>query len=145
MQPNHCPSDRVVAEAEWGARCATAYAWRSLLQSGALLALGTDCPVEPLDPRLNLYAAVTRRGAADSGQAGWHPEQALTIEQAVRAYTLGSAAAGGDVHQRGRLEPGRLADLVVLSEPIVGQPTEILLGAKVDQTVVGGRSVFRRL
>jgi predicted amidohydrolase YtcJ len=145
MQPNHCPSDRLVAEAEWGTRCATAYAWRSLLQSGALLALGTDCPVEPLDPLLNLYAVVTRRGAADAGQADWYPEQALTIEQAVRAYTLGSAAAGGDVHQRGRLEPGRLADLVVLSEPIVGQPPEALLRAKVDQTIVGGRSVFRRL
>jgi predicted amidohydrolase YtcJ len=105
--------------------------------------LGTDCPVEALDPLLNLYAAVTRQGVGDGQQVDWYPEQSLTLEQAIRAYTAGTAAAGGEREGRGRLLPGQLADLVVLSEPIVGQPPEALLRAKVEQTVVGGRTVYR--
>jgi predicted amidohydrolase YtcJ len=144
MQPNHCPSDRVVAEAEWVARCATAYAWQSLVESGAALALGTDCPVEALDPLLNIYAAVTRRAAGGHQPSNWYPEQCLTVDQAIRAYTAVSAAAGGDGEGRGRLRPGQLADLVVLSEPVVGCPPKALLRASVEQTIVGGRFVFRR-
>jgi predicted amidohydrolase YtcJ len=144
MQPNHCPSDRAVAAAEWGNRCAHAYAWRSVLDSGAMLATGTDCPVEPLDPLLNLHAAITRQDPRGEPPGGWHPEQCLTLEQAVRAYTIGSAIASGDQTSRGSLQPGKLADLVVLSEPIFEQPPETLLANRIDFTMVGGRFVFER-
>ena len=144
MQPNHCPSDRPVAQAEWGARCRHAYAWRSLLESGATLAFGTDCPVEPLDPLANLYAAVTRRDPSGEPPGGWYPEQCLDLPDAIGAYTLGSALAGGDGWRRGSLEAGKLADQVVLSEPILGRPPESLLRARVDLTVIGGRIVFER-
>jgi predicted amidohydrolase YtcJ len=144
MQPNHCPSDRPIATAEWGERCAHAYAWRSVLDSGAMLALGTDCPVEALDPLLNLYAAITRQDPRGEPPGGWYPEQCLTLEQAVRAYTIGSAVASGDQTSRGSLQPGKLADLVVLSEPIFEQPPETLLATRVDFTMVSGRLVFER-
>ena len=96
MQPIHATSDMDIADRHWGARAATAYAWRSVLSSGAGLAFGSDCPVETLSPLAGIHAAVTRRRADGSpGPDGWRPAQRLTVEQAVRAYTLGAARAAG--------------------------------------------------
>jgi predicted amidohydrolase YtcJ len=144
MQPNHCPSDRPMAQAEWGDRCSHAYPWKMLLDSGVTLAFGTDCPVEPLDPFLNLHAAVTRQDIHGQPSGGWYPEQCLTLEQAVRAYTLGAAHAAGEAAERGSLTVGQLADLVVVSEPIFNEPADVLLRTHVDLTMIGGRVVFER-
>jgi hypothetical protein len=128
----------------WGERCATAYAWRSLLQAGTLLAFGSDCPVEDLNPFLGLHAAVTRRRANDGfpGPQGWIPHQRLTVEEALHAYTLGAACAAGLEDRLGSLAPGKLADLVVLDRDIfVCDPLEIA-HTQVVATMVGGRFVY---
>jgi len=143
MQPIHATSDMEMAEHHWGERCALAYAWRSLLDSGASLAFGSDCPVETLDPLAGIHAAVTRRRAdGQPGPDGWIPAQRLSVEEAVRAYTLGAAEAAGERHLKGSLAPGKLADLVVLSHDIFqGDPGQIL-DTGVEMTVVGGRIVY---
>ncbi len=144
MQPLHATQDRVMAERQWGARCRTAYAWRSLLASGARLAFGTDAPVETLSPLLSLYAAVTRRSADGVPTDGWYPGQRLTLGEALHAYTLGAAYAAYGEGSRGSLAPGKLADLVVLSHDILAQPPEALLEAHVEMTMVGGEIVYQR-
>jgi hypothetical protein len=140
MQPIHATSDREIADRHWGARCATAYAWRSILSSGAALAFGSDCPVEAVDPLAGIHAAVTRRRADGSpGPDGWRPEQRLTVEQAVRAFTLGAAHAAGREGDAGTIEPGRLADFTVLeADPFAIDPHEIR-SVPVRATIVDGR------
>jgi hypothetical protein len=152
MQPIHATSDRDMADRWWGDRVSHAYAWRSLLDSGATLAFGSDCPVETLDPLQGIYAAVTRRRPGEAGAAapmacgpggaGWHAKQCLTVEEAVRAYTLGAAMAGGQEQRRGMVRPGRLADLTVLSRDIFAIPAEQILSARIACTVVGGEVGF---
>lgn len=144
MQPIHAVADRLVADQHWGARARHAYAWRSLLEAGAPLAFGTDAPVERIEPLRSLHAAVTRQDVDGAPEGGWYPEQRLTLEEAVRAYTLGSAAAEGAQAVRGSLEPGKLADLVVLSLDPFGRGPEALLEVEVDVTMVGGRIVHER-
>jgi predicted amidohydrolase YtcJ len=143
MQPIHATSDMEMADHHWGGRCALAYAWRSLLDSGATLAFGSDCPVEMLDPLPGIHAAVTRRRAnGQPGPDGWIPAQRLSVEEAVRAYTLGAAEASGEAHLKGSLAPGKVADMVVLSRDIFrGEPDEIL-DTGVEMTVVGGQIVY---
>src|SRR5439155_23924580 len=108
MQPIHAVGDRDTADRHWGARCATAYAWRSLQEGDAMLAFGSDAPVETCDPLAGLYAAVARHGHGDN-RAPWYPEQALSIQDAVRAYTLGAALATGEQDSKGSLAPGKVA------------------------------------
>jgi len=144
MQPIHATSDMEMAERHWGRRCDLAYAWRSVLDSGARLAFGSDCPVEVLDPLAGIHAAVTRRRADGSpGPAGWIPAQRLTVAQAVHAYTLGAAYASGEAHLKGALAPGRVADLVVLSRDIFAIDPMEILDARVEMTVLGGQIVYR--
>ncbi|MFN2225344.1 MAG: amidohydrolase [Anaerolineae bacterium] len=145
MQPIHATSDMEMAERYWGARCALAYAWRSVLQAGGALAFGSDCPVETLDPLAGIHAAVTRRRADGSpGSEGWIPGQRLSVVEAVRAYTLGAAQASGEERLKGSLVPGKLADLVVLSHDIFEiEPMEIV-EARVAMTVLGGRIVYEQ-
>lgn len=144
MQPFHATSDMEVAERHWGRRCDLAYAWRSVLDSGARLAFGSDCPIETLDPLAGIHAAVTRRRADGSpGPEGWIPAQRLTVTEAVHAYTLGAAYASGEVHRKGSLFPGKLADLVVLSQDIfLCNPMEIL-DTRVEMTVFDGQIVYK--
>jgi len=144
MQPIHATSDMYTAERHWGRRCDLAYAWRSLLDSGAHLAFGSDCPVETLDPLQGIHAAVTRRRADGSpGPDGWIPAQRLTVAEAVHAYTLGAARASGEADLKGSLSPGKLADVTVLSRDIFAiEPMEIL-DSRVTITVFDGRIVFR--
>lgn len=137
VQFSHAASDSELAEASWGDRCEGAYAYRSLLDSGAVVACGSDAPVEDLDPLLGIRAAV--RHAA--GRAGWRQEQALTVEQALVASTVTPAWLSGDELRRGRLLPGLLADLVVLDRDPVACPPDELAGISVVATMVGGRWV----
>ncbi|MEW6032753.1 MAG: amidohydrolase [Bacillota bacterium] len=148
VQPIHAPSDRDIADNYWGPRrCGHgAYAWRSLLQTGARLAFGSDVPVETLDPLQGLYAAVTRRHPEDPSREPWYPEESVSLEDAVRGYTVWSAWAVRAEGERGTLEEGKMADLVVLSEDILGRSDpEVLLRTEVVATLVGGRFVHGEL
>ncbi|MCL6450515.1 MAG: amidohydrolase [Acetobacteraceae bacterium] len=141
MQPLHCPSDRPLAERYWGSRCCLAYPWRSLLESGAVLAFGSDAPVEDIDPLAGISAAIRRRLPAEGGPA-WHPEQCLSLPQALSAYTVGPAVASGGGASRGRLAVGQAADFVALSHDIMALRPEELASVRVVITVVGGRVVY---
>ncbi len=128
MQPIHATSDMLMADKYWGLRrSAGAYAWRTQLEAGAVLAFGSDAPVESFNPFWGIHAAVTRRRADGSpGPEGWYPEQRLTVEEALRGYTLGAAYAGYMEDRLGSLAPGKLADLVVIDRDIYTcEPMEI--------------------
>jgi predicted amidohydrolase YtcJ len=143
MQPIHATSDMEMAERHWGRRCELSYAWRSVLDSGAHLAFGSDCPVETLDPLPGIHAAVTRRSHAGSpGPEGWIPAQRLTVTEAVHAYTVGAAQASGEAHLKGSLSPGKLADVTVLSRDIFAIESMEILGSRVTMTIFDGRIVF---
>ncbi len=144
MQPVHATSDRLISDKYWGKRSAGAYAWRTQLNAGAALAFGSDCPVEKLDPLMGIHAAVTRRRADGSpGPEGWYPEQRLTVEEAVRAFTSGAAYAAGMQDRLGSITPGKLADFTVLDRDIFEiEPMEIL-SARVDATIIGGTFMWR--
>jgi predicted amidohydrolase YtcJ len=144
MQPVHATSDMPMADRYWGDRVRTAYAWRSELQAGAHLAFGSDAPVEDPNPFLGIHAAVTRRRVDGSpGPQGWVPDQRVTLEQALAAFTLGPAYAAGMESVQGRLEPGYLADLVVLArDPYDCRPDELAELTPVG-TMVGGEWRFR--
>lgn len=143
MQPIHATSDMHMADRFWGGRSRRSYAWRSLLDAGAVLAFGSDCPVEPLDPLAGLHAALTRQRPDGAPRGGWTPEQRITLEEALRAYTYGSAYAAGQEADLGALSPGRFADLVVLSRDLFALPPEEILSAEVVMTMVGGRIVYK--
>jgi predicted amidohydrolase YtcJ len=136
VQFSHAPSDRDLADRLWAGRTAGAYAYRSLLDSGAVLANGSDAPVEELDPLAGIRAGVLR---TIDDRPAWHPEQALTIEQALVASTVAPAWLAGDERRRGKLLPGYLADLVVLSRDPVTCPPDELESVEVVATMVGGR------
>jgi len=145
MQPIHATSDMYAADRLWGApRNAGAYAWRSLLQAGARLALGSDCPVEPMDILPNIYAAVTRRRTNGEPPKGWYPEQCLTVAEAVRGFTIDAAYASGEEAIKGSLTPGKLADIVVLNEDIFTMEATRIWEAKVDYTICGGKILYQR-
>src|SRR6266478_2212372 len=119
MQPYHAIDDGRWAEKRIGPeRAKTTYAFRSLLDSGATLAFGTDWTVAPLNPLLSVYAAVTRRTLDGKNPNGWIPEQKISVEEAVRAYTVGSAYAEFEDNVKGSVTPGKLADLVILSNDV---------------------------
>jgi predicted amidohydrolase YtcJ len=146
VQPVHATQDAPMADRYWGDRCATAYAWRSLLDAGAVLAFGSDCPVEDINPLFGIHAAVTRRTIDGSpGPEGWHPEQRLTVHEAVYAHTLGAAYAAGMDDWLGSLMPGKLADLVVLDRDIFECPPMEIAEAQVLATMIGGRFVCGEL
>ena len=138
VQFSHAPSDRGLADRYWAGKTARAYAYRSLWDSGALVANGSDAPVEELDPLLGIRAGVLR--TLDE-RPPWHPEQALSLEQALLSSTVNPAWLSGDEHRRGRLLPGHLADLVVLDRDPVGCPSPELSKVEVVATMLGGRWV----
>jgi hypothetical protein len=144
MQPIHATSDMYMAEAYWGARASLGYAFRTQLEHGAVLAFGSDAPVESPNPFWGLHAAVTRRRADGTpGERGWHPEQRLNVRNALRAYTYGPAYAAGLDAQLGQLAPGYLADLLVLEMDPFTYPAEQLLEMRPIATMVGGRWAYR--
>jgi predicted amidohydrolase YtcJ len=146
MQPYHVIDDGRWAEGRIGAkRCASSYAYRSLLDSGAKLAFGSDWPVAPLDPLPGIDAAVNRRTLDGKHPEGWFPEQRITAAEAVEAYTLGSAFGGFQEKEKGSIAAGKLADFVVLSRDILDPKQRDKIGeTKVTITVVGGKVVFER-
>jgi hypothetical protein len=118
------------------------YAFRSLIDSGARLAFGTDWYVAPLNPMLGIYAAVTRRTLDDKNPGGWIPQQKISVEEAVRAYTEGSAYAEFQEADKGTLSIGKVADFVIVSDDIFSIDPLKIRDARVLRTVVGGRTVF---
>ncbi len=141
MQPSHLLTDMHWAPARLGpARAAHSYAWAEFLNHGVTLAFGTDSPVEPVAPFRGLYAAVTRK--SEDGKLEYFPEQRLTIDQAIAAYTTGSAYAEFTEKDKGILAPGKLADFVVLDRDLTAIPAEQILGTRVLRTVVGGKTVY---
>jgi hypothetical protein len=143
IQPSHCIDDMRWAEARIGrGRSACAYNVRSFVDAGVRVAFGTDWFVEPLDPMLGLYAAVTRQFPDGTPAGGWFPEERITLEQAVECYTLGSAYAERAEDRKGSLTAGKLADLVMLSQDIFAIPPREILETRPVLTIVGGRVVY---
>ena len=143
VQPFHAIDDGRWAERKIGpVRAKTTYAFRTFLDTGVPLALGTDWPVAPLDPMRTVYAAVTRRTLDGEHPEGWVPEEKITVEEALRAYTAGSAYAEFAEAEKGRLMPGQLADLVVLSEDPFQVEAGRLEEVRPVMTMVGGRIVY---
>jgi predicted amidohydrolase YtcJ len=145
MQPYHAADDGRWAEKRIGRkRCETTYAFRDLLDRGTWVAFGSDWPVASLSPLLGIEAAVTRQTLDGKNPDGWVPRQKITVEEALRAYTQGSARAGFDEERLGRIQPGHLADLVVLAEDILRIDPSRIGEVRVDLTVVDGKIVYER-
>jgi len=143
MQPTHATSDMGWAEDRVGPeRILGAYAWRRMLATGAHIALGSDFPVEQVDPRLGLHAAVTRQDHDGLPAAGWKPDQRLTAAEALRGFTADAAWAGRDEQQVGRLLPGMRADFVVLDRDPLEVPPAGLADLQVRSTWVDGQPVY---
>ena len=143
MQPYHAIDDGRWAEKRLGLeRARWSYAWRSMLDAGAPVAFGSDWPVAPLSPILGIYAAVTRATLDGKHPDGWFPEQRVTVEEALRAYTQGSAFAAFQEKEKGSIAPGKLGDVVVLSDDLFTIPPARIKDAHVVMTIVGGRIVY---
>jgi predicted amidohydrolase YtcJ len=143
MQPIHATQDMLLADTLWGARSAGGYAFRSLLDTGTVLAFGSDSPVEDLNVMKGIHAAVTRRRADGSpGPEGWYPEQRLSVAEAVYAYTAGAAYASGEEAIKGTLSHGKLADLAVLSQDVFTIDPMDILETEVVATMFDGEFVY---
>ncbi|HUD70835.1 MAG TPA: amidohydrolase [Dongiaceae bacterium] len=145
MQPSHATSDMGWAVDRVGAaRAGMLYAWRTVAGAGLTIAGGSDFPIDPETPLLGLHAAVTRQDRTGRPAGGWHPEERLTIEEAVDAYTRGAAYAAFEEHEAGRVAPGFRADLTVLDEDLRRIPPERIHAVPVRGTIVGGQIVYDR-
>lgn len=143
MQPSHAIGDLFFAPKRLGpGRLAGAYAWQSLLRSGAVIAAGSDAPVERGEPMIEFYAAVARRSLDGFANEDWHLEQRMTREQALRALTLDAAYAAFEEQERGSIEVGKRADLTVLSADIMRIPEPDILKTRCLMTIVGGEVVY---
>jgi len=141
MQPGHLLTDMNWAEARLGPKRAEhSYAWAEFLRRGVVLAFGTDYPVEPVSPFRGIYSALTRM--SEDGKKSYYPAQKLNIEQTIAAYTTGSAFAEFAEKQKGKLEPGMLADFIVLDQDITAALPPKMMETKVLRTVVGGKTVY---
>jgi predicted amidohydrolase YtcJ len=143
MQPTHCISDKKFCEKRIGAeRVKGAYAWKSLADAGAILAFGTDYQVEPLNPMEGLYAAVTRKDRLGEKGDGWHPEQKIRMEDAIRYYTLGSSYSQFMEDRKGMIKTGFLADIVIVDKDLLTIPENEIMKTKVVYTITGGKIVY---
>jgi hypothetical protein len=143
MQPTHCISDKKFCEKRIGTeRAKGAYAWKSLADAGAILAFGTDYQVEPLNPMEGLYAAVTRKDRLGEEGEGWHPEQKIKMEEAIKFYTLGSAYSQFMENRKGMIKAGFLADIVIVDKDLLTIPGNEIMKTRVDYTITGGKVVF---
>ena len=137
MQPIHCTSDRDLADQHWGPRrTPRAYPWRTLLERGAVLAFGSDAPVEPIDPLLGIHAAMTRRRPAD--RDAWFPAQRLTLDEAIHGYTAAAAYSAGREREWGTLAVGMRCDATVVDRDLAALREDELLGASVRASVTDG-------
>lgn len=145
VQPEHLLDDGIWAAKRIGKeRSKLTHVYKSLIDAGAVVAFGTDWPVVDLNPMLGLYAAVTRRTDDGKNPNGWLPEQKLTIEQAIKCYTLNSAYAAFQENIKGSIEPGKLADMVVLSDNILNINPVKIKDVKVDMTIFDGKIIYKR-
>jgi len=144
IQPSHCIDDMRWAEKRIGERIKNAYLFNSFVKAGVKIAFGTDWTVEPLNPMLGLYAAVTREFPEGGPSGGWFPEEKISLQKAIEYYTLGSAYAEFQEDKKGSIKKGKLADLVVLNKNLFEIPPKEILNAKVDMTILGGKIVFER-
>jgi len=143
MQPTHCTSDMYWAEDRIGSeRVKGAYAWRRLINSGSMIACGSDFPVESPNPLWGIYAAVTRQDHEGFPFGGWYPEQRMTIEEAVRGFTTNAAYAEFAEAEKGSIEVGKLADIVVLDKDIFEIEPEQILETNTIMTILGGEVVY---
>jgi len=143
VQPLHITADITMIEQACGLRSKWAYALRSLLKAGTVLAFGSDCPVVSPNPFWGMHAAVTRQRRNATPPGGWHPDQRLSLAEAVWGYTMGCAVASGQEKRQGSLTPGKLADLVVLDRDIFTIPPDQIADTRVTMTVFDGRVVYR--
>ncbi len=144
-QPIHATQDMAKVDRWWGERGRTAYPFASLVASGATLAFGSDSPVETMSPLAGVHAAVTRRNAQGAPPDGWYPEERISLELAIAAYTTGCATAVREDGRAGRIATGYVADLAVLSQNLFELPDPMgIIETRVDATVVGGGVVYRR-
>jgi predicted amidohydrolase YtcJ len=145
MQPTHCTSDMYWAEDRVGPeRIKGAYAWRSFLDEGVKIAGGSDAPVESENPFFGIYAAITRQDQKGYPEGGWHPEQRLTREEALRIFTIDAAYAAFEEGIKGSLKEGKLADLVIIDEDIMTIPVQMIFKIRPRMTILGGKIVHRR-
>jgi hypothetical protein len=143
MQPTHCISDKKFCEKRIGsARSEGAYAWKSLVDAGAVMAFGTDYQVEPLNPMEGLYAAVTRKERLGEEGEGWLPQQKVSMEKAIEYYTLGGAYAQFMENRKGILKTGYLADIVITDKDLLTIPENEIMKTRVDYTITGGKVVY---
>jgi predicted amidohydrolase YtcJ len=143
MQPSHAISDLFFATARLGMeRLAGAYAWNSLLKSGAIICGGSDAPVERGEPMIEFYAAVSRKSIKGEQKEGWHPEQAVSREEALKMLTINAAYAAFEENDKGSVEAGKLADVTVLSADIMKIPQPAILKTRCAMTIIGGEIVF---
>jgi predicted amidohydrolase YtcJ len=143
MQPTHCISDKKFCVKRIGPeRAKGAYAWKSLADAGAAIAFGTDYQVEPLNPMEGLYASVTRKDRLGEDGEGWYPGQKITMPDAIRYYTLGSAYAQFMEDRKGMIKSGYLADIVITDKDLLTIPENEIMKTTVDYTITGGRVVY---
>jgi predicted amidohydrolase YtcJ len=144
MQPIHATSDMDISDRHLGERAARAYVFRQLYDSGAHLAFGSDCPVEGIDPRVGIHAAVTRRRVnGQPGPQGWRGDQRLSVRQALEGFTVGPAYAAGMEAHLGALAPGKLGDAVILGADLLAVDPMEIPNVPILGTVVGGQFVWR--
>src|SRR6185436_9528524 len=143
MQPSHAIGDLHFAPSRLGIeRLAGAYAWQSFIKSGAIIPGGSDAPVERGEPLIEFYAAVARKDQKGFSGVGWHPEEAVTREQALKMFTLWPAYAAFEDKLRGTIEVGKLADLTILSADIMTIPASEILKTRCVMTVINDEILF---
>jgi predicted amidohydrolase YtcJ len=140
VQPVHAPSDKNIAEKYWGERCRLAYAYKTLLKSGARVVFGSDVPIESLDPWKGIHAAVTRHRTGE--EKSWFPDEKVSVAEAVSAYTQWASYASYEENLKGSIQVGKLADMVILSRDIFQTNPEEIPDTKVECTILGGRIIF---
>jgi predicted amidohydrolase YtcJ len=143
MQPSHAISDLFFAPSRLGMdRLTGAYAWQTLIKSGCIIAGGSDAPVERGEPMIEFYAAVARKSVKGFSDDGWHPEQAVSREQALKIFTIWPAYAAFEENDKGSIESGKLADFTVLSSDIMKIPEPEILKTRCVMTIIGGEIEF---
>ena len=144
MQPTHCTSDmRMVPDRVGMERAKGAYAWRSFLDAGMVIPAGSDFPVESNNPMFGIYAAVTRQDVSGHPEGGWFPEQRMTIEEAIKGFTIWAAYGAFQEDVLGSIEVGKLADLTVLDKDILTVEPKEILTTQAVYTIVGGKIRYR--
>lgn len=145
MQPIHATSDKGFAEDRIGKeRIKGAYAWRSILNTGSIIACGSDFPVETNNPFASMYAAITRKDASGNPETGWYPEQCMTREEVIKGYTIWAAYSVFQEDILGSIEVGKLADFTIIDKDLLSIPPEDLLNIKVFYTIVDGKIKYQK-